>query len=700
MQNLIEVMNGSTVAQSIDDTILYGGVDYESVVNTAYDIRIGGIQNKRISFTCDLNNNTLDEGTHLVYKVKRYSTDSWVKVGDFYVDSNTRKDGKTRVTAFDITRQFDVDINDFLDAQTYPITVSSLFSALCTYFGCSSVNPSINSSYSIPERPLISNGQKLLKAIAEVCAGYIYVQSATGKLAVGQFPTPSAQDLITYTNNDYRTFEIDDEVEEIDKVVCGTINGDIESTATSTHGVYKINFNPLLFNNPTASAVQTVVDNIRTEIVNVGVPYPCRAYLFDLLTPSGDAVLYAGLQIGISTYKTRIFSIYCNASGCEIESTGGVKRQDTTITQEEENGIFSSQIKKSEKEISTKVSQVDYNGNTIVSMINQTATTIDISASKINLNGYTDINGYFSVANDGKITIKDGILNIDSAVANTNYINMNGYINNLYYKNTLSSRGFVAGLRDDYRATRIYYDGTILTNKDSYILGELKASTLSSQEVSGQTCDVGVLHLGAYNRSSTVNEGHLYMYPKGLQIEDNMSDTVVKLQYVHDLAGTDKRFGRLFLTNSGANYETLLTPEVLSIKRLVGGTPVVGEVAYITPTSITIGGTNPFTKTYVHSALTGDAIGVYTQFGKMVTFMFKLTLGQAFYQRTTFILDLPAPYQSCGFVPVNYSTGSQVNSFTLYLNKETVDNVDCGRISNIGTAPQGQFVVTGSYLAE
>lgn len=43
--------------------------------------------------------------------------------------------------------------------------------------------------------------------------------------------------------------------------------------------------------------------------------------------------------------------------------------------------------------IATKVSETDYNGNTIASLINQTATTIDIEASKINLNGVTTMNG-------------------------------------------------------------------------------------------------------------------------------------------------------------------------------------------------------------------------------------------------------------------------------------------------------------------
>lgn len=60
-------------------------------------------------------------------------------------------------------------------------------------------------------------------------------------------------------------------------------------------------------------------------------------------------------------------------------------------------------------EISQKVSQTNYNGNTIASLINQTATTIDIQASKINLTGavtvLSDISGKLGNITTGNIDI-------------------------------------------------------------------------------------------------------------------------------------------------------------------------------------------------------------------------------------------------------------------------------------------------------
>lgn len=54
--------------------------------------------------------------------------------------------------------------------------------------------------------------------------------------------------------------------------------------------------------------------------------------------------------------------------------------------------------------ISSKVSQTDYNGQTIASLINQSASTVTISANHINLNGAVTANNNVKIGTDGKIT--------------------------------------------------------------------------------------------------------------------------------------------------------------------------------------------------------------------------------------------------------------------------------------------------------
>ncbi|MFJ7646943.1 phage tail protein [Lysinibacillus sp. NPDC097279] len=76
-------------------------------------------------------------------------------------------------------------------------------------------------------------------------------------------------------------------------------------------------------------------------------------------------------------------------------------------------GSAESSITQQSWQISQKVSTTDYNGNTIASLINQTSTTINIQASKINLVGavrvLSDISGNLGTIHAGNIRIKEDI---------------------------------------------------------------------------------------------------------------------------------------------------------------------------------------------------------------------------------------------------------------------------------------------------
>lgn len=62
-----------------------------------------------------------------------------------------------------------------------------------------------------------------------------------------------------------------------------------------------------------------------------------------------------------------------------------------------------SSIVQQANEIASKVSQTDYNGNTIASLINQTADQVTIQANRIKLEGLVTANNNFKVLPDGSI---------------------------------------------------------------------------------------------------------------------------------------------------------------------------------------------------------------------------------------------------------------------------------------------------------
>ena len=79
------------------------------------------------------------------------------------------------------------------------------------------------------------------------------------------------------------------------------------------------------------------------------------------------------------------------------------------VTQETFNGLDDSvsdawaELALQAAQISSKVSQTDYNGNTIASLINQTADQVTIQANRIKLEGLVTANNNFKVLPDGSI---------------------------------------------------------------------------------------------------------------------------------------------------------------------------------------------------------------------------------------------------------------------------------------------------------
>lgn len=73
--------------------------------------------------------------------------------------------------------------------------------------------------------------------------------------------------------------------------------------------------------------------------------------------------------------------------------------------------------------IASKVSQTDYNGNTIASLINQTSTSVQIQASKVDLQGYVT---FSNLSTSGQTSINGaniitGTLNADAIAANSTF---------------------------------------------------------------------------------------------------------------------------------------------------------------------------------------------------------------------------------------------------------------------------------------
>lgn len=99
-----------------------------------------------------------------------------------------------------------------------------------------------------------------------------------------------------------------------------------------------------------------------------------------------------------------------------LEKTNGF---DARITQNE------SSITQQATQIESKVSETDYTGEKITSLINQTAKSIKILAQHLKLEGLTTINDNFQVLEDGSVVIKGGRVNINAESQNDDVIALN-----------------------------------------------------------------------------------------------------------------------------------------------------------------------------------------------------------------------------------------------------------------------------------
>lgn len=138
------------------------------------------------------------------------------------------------------------------------------------------------------------------------------------------------------------------------------------------------------------SAISTRVNNINNTIATAG-----------WITTADGNRLFASLSSfnaltgRVSTAETNISN---NAYAISLKaSTKDVSALDGRVKKAEASIVVNAQS------ITQKVSSTDYNGQTIVSKVNQTSSSYTIEAKNINLNGVVTANNYFKIKADGSM---------------------------------------------------------------------------------------------------------------------------------------------------------------------------------------------------------------------------------------------------------------------------------------------------------
>ena len=168
----------------------------------------------------------------------------------------------------------------------------------------------------------------------------------------------------------------------------------------------------VLENYSTTEEIETKITASKEE-VEMGVMHTLESYYDKTETDALINISKGEIELGVSqkyqtkaamseystTKETKSF-IDLAIDGVEIGISEKLEKYPTTTE-------MSAAIKVKTDAISSEVSK-KVNGNEIISKINQSAESVDISADKLNLNGLVTANSNFKILNDGSMNAKNG----------------------------------------------------------------------------------------------------------------------------------------------------------------------------------------------------------------------------------------------------------------------------------------------------
>lgn len=409
------------------------------------------------------------EGTVLnVYLYFNNDASTLFKIGTYKVDSDVATALRTvrEITCYDalldVLNAEYIDWYNALDFNTVN-TIKKFRDAFFTHVGITQKTVSlINDSVAISKLSTESlTGSQILNAICEINGRFGHIDRDNEFVYVkleqniqGLYPATDLYPSPTLYPQHPKSTPIGSgtyipplkyekyEVPSITRLQIRTDDSDIGVVVGTIGTDYVIQGNFLTFNLD-ATALTGIANNILGEISGV-IFQPFEVQMrANLCFEVGDAIrcnddltgvegyiLYrnaVGIQAMIDTLnclKERDYKLDANSVGYQFNAVNNrtasirtdVNEVSATLTYQldptagEPGGTNNSYAYQTAEEIGQRVTYTDYNGNEISSRINQNATTVQIQASKIKLEGYVSINGGFQVDNSGNVIMSDAEL--------------------------------------------------------------------------------------------------------------------------------------------------------------------------------------------------------------------------------------------------------------------------------------------------
>ena len=326
------------------------GLVFRDLLNSDTDLTIGKSVKKEIAFKLFRNATGINFNSEFTADigVEINGSTIWVPLGKFtavypdtYID-----DGVTEYVAYDRMSKFDIPADEWLKSLTYPMTVSQMFTSLCTYVGLTgeignALTKMKNRSFS--EAPIQNMGlmcRDVLELIAEACGCYAVITN-TGNCRLKwydiDFYTENGSSVVyTVSGNEIFDRKTKDYMTRIDGLNVKQSEDDVgvmyPSTATYTDIIYTIVDNPFL-----VTADSTEEDNYIVPLynrLNSGqiTHYPIEVTCIgNPLIEAGD-IIYANVSGSTNAwFPVYVKEMHWNGSLTDTYfSTGSIKRQSYT----------------------------------------------------------------------------------------------------------------------------------------------------------------------------------------------------------------------------------------------------------------------------------------------------------------------------------------------------------------------------------
>lgn len=338
------------------------------------------------------------QGTKLTYyKVDDYTAVE-TKIGVFTCEK-PEKDGsnKYKVTAYDNVTKLDIDVSDWLNALTFPVSISSFATQLASKCGLEFANTApINGDYSVQTFTATNvTGRELMKMVAQAAGSFIRA-NADGKLEYAWYVTNSGLRIAPHKSLGKSAFLYDIVPRQLDDNVprrLATSEGynkqanDKEQKALRDKQVVRLRtadvvyqpestpyfLNQLTFSDFTVTAIDKV--QVKQSDNDVGVIYPGDATGTNALIVSGNKLLVTDSDATLRPYVKNLYDrlnnmVYVPCSNIQTPETIQIRAGDiVTVTD-------------GKREFVTWITSVKHSGNkctfeSVGSIIRNTTTAVN-----------------------------------------------------------------------------------------------------------------------------------------------------------------------------------------------------------------------------------------------------------------------------------------------------------------------------------